>query len=225
MRPRGRAAPAKLYVKAYSMLKKLEASVVHHTVDVPFDLEQLIGCMWSADVIKKLKDAYPLVRTIDRCDFDGGNMPYFLDLQCHFTIKLHSVSMVCPDAKTISWGPGSEIIRNTIQKVHEVHKRFNVVRRVIAWLDDHATPGAARYYFPAICSLLPEDHAVHTTDGQRYREPAVNVAGIISSMRNASVTVASALLCNTEYENMRKNFSVTIYEPDISTSSQSFWLL
>jgi hypothetical protein len=120
-------------------------------------------------------------------------------MRCAFTLDVGSMRMCRPahGSTELQDTPARNAIIQALSEARAIHARFNEVRRVVAWLNKHATPGAARYYFPTIRALLPnETHSVHEAAGQRFKEPSENVGPIIPAMRSASTTIAGALLCH-----------------------------
>lgn len=81
--------------------------------------------------------------------------------------------------------------------------------------------GAARYYCPWLCSLLPPEHAVNRIDGSVYREPTESMQPIADDMRAAGATVASGLLTDPEHIEYKPLSKCTVQ----FGSSQRFMLL
>jgi hypothetical protein len=182
--------------QAYAAIDHLEMCVVTATVTPNFTPEDVIKWLFSVDVIEKCRAAYPIVRNIYKPTFcEGPLMIPGCYAKCTVSLGLDKLSMCCPNTQHISFSPNAAIAE-AINDTYAVYLSFEKVRQVVDWLSKHATPGAARYYWPTICSLLPPEHAVFASTGERYKEPSANAADIVNLMRKTSGIVASALLCN-----------------------------
>lgn len=188
-----RPTPVIPFEDAKEAVTNLESAVMGAMVSVDFTLQDVADAFVPQDSIEKLKAAFP---------HSGESHPSvqrwlnetFEGIYCHVRLDFEPLHMCTPLKDLIGLQPGYiQRIRPTISAMAAVHVSFNKVRAVVDWLNENATPGAARYYWPTICALLPADHVVQQLDGQLYREP-VGVSKIIPLMRETSAIVAGALL-------------------------------
>lgn len=232
-RPRG-SAPPKPFVDALPQIDKLEVNVIETVVDAQFTPDQVIRWLLTDTIVDKLKAAFPYVRDSDRTTFwqpDVTLPVVFPAVRCGFTIKVKSpeFAMLVPtDALAVPDDSRGEQIMVTVRQVYEQHTQFEKVRRVVRWLNDNATVGAARHYCPWMTSILPADHPFQEATGQIFREPANSMVEIANDMRAASAIMASALLCGSR-DNKPALGLVAVHfdgQRDSETyTSQSFGLL
>lgn len=70
------------------------------------------------------------------------------------------------------------------------------LRYIVNWFTVNAvTPGAARYYFPSLQSLLPPDHEFFKVSGDRHKEIHLPL-DIVDRLREAPEIIARGLLCD-----------------------------
>jgi hypothetical protein len=201
------------FEQAYAAIDHLETRVVTATVTPNFTPEDVIKWLFPIGVIEKCRAAFPIVKSLYTSNFsEGPLMIPGCNAPCTVSLDLDKLSMCCPEAGYISILPDASI-EAALNDIHAVHLSFEKVRRVVNWLGKHATPGAARYYWPTICSLLPTGHAVFAAAGERYKEPSANAADIVELMRETSGIVASALLCNDTTKRDANIFWVSFVPP------------
>lgn len=227
-RPRDPAPAA--FAGALSKIDTMERAAMQRMLTPQFALQDVLYFLLPHSVVEALQVAWP-----------HANKPYQMQwwaetdvvipgelhggITCNLFLNCEAAHIVCPAGPvTLNEHFGKNVLA-CLHEAHAIFTRFEQVRSVIHWLNDHATPGAARYYFPGICSLLPPDHVVHRADGLRYKEPAANVAEIIPAMREAATTVAmGVLLGEVEAPPNPGNFSVEFARND-DTNSNRFHIL
>jgi hypothetical protein len=207
------ATPPKLFDAAYARIDALELAVVYSKVECRFTLMDVARAFWPDDTVDKLIAAYPCISDRNRMAWHGtGIIPISntadAGVQCRFYMSVGAIQMLCPVAQDLCWHEARFApILKALSETHAVHREFEKVRTVVRWLNEYATAGAARYYFPVLCSLLPPGHVLHATTGERYREPAARMTDIVPLMREASATVAGALLCAPLPDQRRDSFT------------------
>jgi hypothetical protein len=179
-----------------------------HTVVPLFTLDDVLRWLWPADVLKKLKDAYPLVAGSSR---DSKQVTVLLPCgteHVHLGLLMPEAKCLAPDeGLNFDVVPEAPCISNVLLEMSRIHKEFNQVRKCIDWLGQkggdsekkplpNASCGAAKYYFPAITSLLPPTHEMHAVGGNaHFKPPHYNPAPMIPEFKAAGVTLAMAQLC------------------------------
>lgn len=208
--------PAQPFDAAWSQINRLEAAVIHQMVPIEFDTITMAKFLWPADVVSKLLAAYPYQCTtyeqsaVESTYFD---LPSGQGGRVMGTINLNSksINMITPKEGLIVMQPEHDKgILHALSETYAIHKKFEDVRRVVRWLNEHATPAAARNYFPPILSLLPAAHPVQDVQGERYREPTADMTEIAPFMRECAVTIVSALLSKLDHPN-RTGFRVAFH--------------
>lgn len=84
-----------------------------------------------------------------------------------------------------------------INEADALWRKFTAVQHCLMWLDANATPGAMRYYWPAIMSLAGDNAVFKDIDGSRFKEPD-GIGPMLPMLRETASTVASALLLSQE---------------------------
>lgn len=223
----GPDAKPKPFALATQKLLAVERCVCYRTVTCDFNAMDVARFIWPAGIVDTLQRAYRVIRVPDRCTAAGT----FQLWQDRFSFTLdHNASQMCAPAHGLEHlqehTPASQPIIAALSSVIGVHRKFEQVRRVVNWLDENASPGAAKYYFPSICSLLPYEHPVNQLSvGNSYREPKRPVAEIAADMREAMTTIAMGLISYQEVLTHEANaFKVEIMHSDGETS-QTFCLI
>jgi hypothetical protein len=188
---------------ANEALNRMEAAVVYRTVTPcdEFTVHDLLYWLWPARTVDTLLEAYDLTReTVGQgnCDFPGIIVPAGPVCRFYFNLSLgdNRLHFLPPAEKPEPRAdyPMHNTICNILKEVEHIHKQFNKVRTVLAWLEDNATPGAARFYFPAMCALLPAEHPINHADGIRYKEPSAPMDKVIPMMRECAGILASGII-------------------------------
>lgn len=223
-----RKAPPPPFAEAFQHLEKMEAAVAYRTVTTAFALDDVACWLWPDEITSALKAAWPYSRSQPVNASTGPLRIQIGDdiLEFSFLIALEPIRMLPPAEGLVHFnqGRGGPIVSALTELAH-VHRQFNLVRRVVAWMNDNATPGAARFYFPGMCALLSNGHPIHEADGLRYKEPAGPMGSINQLIRQAGAIVASGLMCDPEHVvNSFTGLGVQV-QADADGLSQRFMLL
>ena len=187
-------------------LRRLERAVAYQTVKIEFTGLDVARWLLSPSRLELLAAVFPILKESDRTQYTG-EVAFFPSadgefgerlLKVNISVNFRALSIAAPATSAIKIQSCDGPIPVALAALHDLHEQWSTVHEVIKWLDENATIGAARYYFPALTSLLPSTHAMHATDGQRYKEPKVNVGPMVPKFRAAAMTIAAALLCPLE---------------------------
>lgn len=190
----------KQFAVAFSAIDKMEAVVAYRTVTTNFTTMDVARWLWPTSILEPLLAAWPVARSRQASVQVGPIRTTYVPLSVHLTLQLEPLRMLSPAEDMIQLNPDMErSILPALMELSTIHARFNIVRGVVRWLNDHATPGAARFYCPWLGSLLPVGHPFHEADGSRYKEPATDMTDINRSMRMAGSVVATGLLSDPEH--------------------------
>ena len=205
-------------------LQRLEQAVAYQTVKIEFTGLDVARWLLRPEHLKLLTAVFPVLKDNDRTSYQSG-LGFFYPAAGEFGerrvnienihVNFRKLEIAAPDTSAIKIQSCEGPIPAALAALRDLHVQWSTVHEVIRWLDAHATVGAARNYFPALTALLPSTHAIHDTDGKRYKEPKVNVGPMIPKFRAATVTIASALLCPLEVP-ARPTVSVVFGEPSIT---------
>ena len=210
-RRRSSAEIANPFIRAMNSIRSKELDVFYATIEAQFTMDDVVAWLFPEDVIRKLKDAYPLAVSSYHTNFTLASFPLPSGAKVHLSLDLDCVKMQCPMSgkDTIQDHKAAPAIMGLLEATCMVHNQFNKVREVIDWFGEHhVTIGAAVYYWPTIKSLLPSEHPVHKASGERYC--AVNgIAEIIPLLRETATIMAGAYLCPLVNKTRGNNLQVT----------------
>ena len=203
-------------------LGRLEQAVAYQTVKIEFTGLDVARWLLRPEYLELLTAVFPVLKDNDRTSYQGGLGFFYRGVTGEFGERLVNIENIhvdfrkleiaAPDTSAIKIQSCEGPIPAALAALRDLHVQWSTVHEVIRWLDAHATVGAAQNYFPALTALLPSTHAIHDTDGKRYKEPKVNVGPMIPKFRAAAMTIASALLCPLEVP-ARPTVSVRFGEP------------
>lgn len=217
-------------MEALAKIDVMEAAVAYRTVTTDFTLTDVVRWLWPASVVDTLTAAYDVARGHQMLVDEGPISGHCLGvpMSCSFRIMLDQVRMLSP-------APGlsnPQLAQHTpmaaaLLALDDIYRAYNKVRRVVTWMNEHATPGAARFYFPALGALLPAHHAFYRADGLRYKEPSGDMTEVANVIREAASIVAAGVLADPEHvENPHTGWGVVIHSGfEGDENSQRFMLI
>lgn len=215
----------KTFDEAFGAIDKMEQAVCYRTVRRDFTVDDVCDYLWPAHAVRALREAYPYISA----SLSGQYNDYAAtinDVHCWLTLDTTSVRMSTPCTGLIA--PQDLLIEphrvmEALREVRDNHLRFNKLRAVVTWLNEHARPMAARYYFPSLGALLPLGHEFHVHDGLKSAGCNGNISDIASDIREASVTVATGLLCEPDkvHNEGKGLFKVRILSNNTNSLAQS----
>lgn len=216
--------------------------MVHKSLlPLEFGMEEVVRWLWPEEIVRRLKDAYPYAAVTYHsvAQLDDVFVPGRDGTGGLFNLKVDTTQagMCTPALQNMHEVPygGFDMIEDTIRKLETIVREFNTVRMVVNWMNDYATPGAARYYFPVLGTLLPPDHPFHSCGAARFKEPTANIAPMIPLIRESLTIVTQGLLLGdlhgqqeamlTPGQRPGLRVSVESKITDAETTSQEFTLL
>lgn len=207
-RRRVRNTPPPLpYCEADQAINDMERAVIYRSVSVDFTPDDLLDTLLPAEVRRKLRDAEPHTRSsVALWDVGLRLHEFTLNLQ----INCADLGTLTPhDAEPEAWGGFPEqtiktpLITSTLLEISGIVRDFNVVRRVVKWLNDEkVTAGCARHYIPGLGSLLPPQHAFHQVSGERFKDYYFSPE-IADAIRHTPNTIAKGLLSDPNNHSQR----------------------
>ena len=187
-------------------LRRLEHAVAYQTVKIEFTGLDVARWLLPPERLELLTAVFPILKDNDRTQYND-EIAFFHSadgefgetiIKARLNVNFRELRIAAPDPSAVQIQSCDGPIPVALAALHDLHQQWSTVHEVIKWLDENATIGAARYYFPALTSLLPSTHAMHDTDGQRYKEPKISVGRMVPKFRAAAMTIAAALLCPLE---------------------------
>lgn len=83
-----------------------------------------------------------------------------------------------------------------VETLVDITRQYDKLRDIVKYFNSKfVTPGAARYYFPTMASLLPTDHPFHKVGGERFKAVAFPM-DITDYLREAPEIIAKGTLCD-----------------------------
>lgn len=212
MARRSKGPPPKPLDAATSGIDLLERQVVRRMIDPRFTLHDVARAFWPDEETDKLFAAFPLVRDNDRSSWaERFILPVSgaTGVEGMLCMRLPEIGMLCPKHGTVKFcQTRAAPIIETLDTIYSIHLEFEVVRKVVAWLNVFATLGASRHYCPWLLGVLPKDHPIHEMDGVVFREPYMSMLGITGPMRKCGEIMASALMAEGADNLPRTHFTV-----------------
>lgn len=191
---------AKPYDQAFPQIDAMEKCCCYRTVTADFTVRDVCEWLWPKEILDKIAAATPYLYESysyydDMVALDGT--PFHIQLDTEIATLYRPRGGVFQLQQT----PKSPMIEKALLDIARIHRKFQNVRAVVAWLNDYATPGATRYYFPSILALLPEDHVLHRVTGEIHSEPRLPIATVAERMREAMTTIAMGLVSYEPVDN------------------------
>ena len=187
---------------AFKQIDLLEERAIYALVPIEFTAMDIISAVLDPKHLELLKAVCGLAKNIYT---KQGILlkPY----PARVALDLEDVG-VYPFAEEVCVPlPETSPISVAVTGILELNKQYDKAREVVKFFNRKGTPGAARYYWPTMCSLLPAEHAIHKADGAKFRD-IDGVGSMINTFRETSAIVAGSLLF-PEIETKRNK--VTLY--------------
>lgn len=225
-RPRQARVVTAPFEPAYDRLDKLELNVVRHCMTVDFDLPHLLRAIYSESLIELMQRAYAA------CHSDCHRSLIYEHVTCPAPatfmaegtlVIMGDVARMLPPLNGIAVPIMDGAVQECFSSIYQQHMEFEKVREVVAWLNSHATPAAAKHFCPWLTALLPIDHAYQDASGVMFHQPEEPMAGIIPKMRQCAHIVAAAMLAPPFPEDVTHRAAFRF--PDCHQMTQDFWFL
>ncbi len=220
---RQRKASVTLFHDAFAAIDKMERAVVYRTVTCDFTTRDVVNWLWPAEIVDVLVKVYPYAheRYTFKCRHEEG-VTLREDLAIWFKLETNNLGMMSPDDGLCSPDQSAYLsIWRVLAEVSAIHEQYNKVRRCVTWMNENATVGAAKFYFPSLGCLLPAYHPFHKADGQRYKELTVDMSKINVLLREVGAIITSGLLAGPDHvENPANDFGIRV-----NSTSQMFMLI
>ena len=197
---RRRSRPAEsceLFTPSIETAHRLEARAMREFAPANYTARSLIEAIYDADLLRKLRDGYEVVehpygsRTLPHMELEGTRF------QLH--VSFDELKMLPPNDDYAT--PKGVVPRHVMDHwlaMFAIHQKWVAVRAVCTWLNLHnATLGAARYYWPSILMLMPQNEDLAACGGTRYKD-VPGISEIIPLMRDTATTVATMKLLPEE---------------------------
>lgn len=194
MRRRSRNSNFTLYEAANYRINALEANTVR-AMCLPGDItpDHFLEWLIEPDILSKLRAAWQFTASRNHTDFTPAFR--FACGVVTFNIDYGKLKCLAPDNKYVKPQGSNDHMIDYVESIGAVANQYNKLRRIITEFHrQKVTPGAAKYYFPTLQPLLPEDHPFHKATGERHRSFAFPYE-ITEYLREAPEIIGKGLLC------------------------------
>jgi hypothetical protein len=174
-----------------------------------YTAQSLIEAIYDAELLRKLRDGYEVGehpyghKSLSQMELEGTR---FL-----LNVDFDELNMLPPNTNYVT--PKGTVPRHIMDHwlaMFAIHQKWVEVRAVCAWLNLHsATLGAARYYWPSILMLMPQNEALAACGGARYKD-VPGISEIIPLMRETATTIATMKLLPEERKDAAVKSIVTM---------------
>jgi hypothetical protein len=171
---------------ACSDLTTLAQTTVAAMTEYQHSRETTLPMLFADDTLAKLKQVRGMVKARDRIKF----YPMLLNTRLAIDYEGALVPAIERDCFVVNPDRSGPLL-HYIKAVEAIHRQFEEVKAVLRWLNENATPGAIRYYFPAAMTLCPQ--ALSADVPSRHKTPE-GISNWIQPIRDAAATVVSSLL-------------------------------
>jgi hypothetical protein len=203
-RRRSRLAESReLFTPGINTAHQLELRAMQEFAPANYTAQSLIEAIYDADLLRKLRDGYevgehPYGRRAILMELEGTRFQLNVDFE--------ELQMLPPNADyTTPKGVVPHHVMDHWLAMFAIHQKWSDVRHVCTWLNLHsATLGAARYYWPSILMLMPQNEDLAACSGTRYKD-VPGISEIIPLMRETATTIATMKLLPEE----RKDSALT----------------
>jgi hypothetical protein len=149
-------------------------------------VEYLTRFLFKDEIIALIKQAHPhLYSASTHAAYTIANSP---SVQLTFTFKDHPA----PNADSVVVQPErGEDYYKTVAFIHECRKKWGLVKYVLRWMNQNATPGAIRALWPSALHLCDTSPAFHDLKHAPVRyAPPDGVGALLPLLRETATTVA-----------------------------------
>ena len=180
---------------ARAKLATLQANVIGATCEFSATTKEILDWFVDPDKLALIQEARPY---LDR-QYTYGGIDVQIGSGCNLEIgnwKEYQGGTPTPSQKILRKAPliESAPLFDYVKEVNKVRQGFALCKHVLNWLDEHATPGAIKYYWPCVLSLCHAEDIQNA--GDTFRSLA-NVGPMLTHFRTTSDIIAMALLAPT----------------------------
>lgn len=189
------------YDPAIATAKMFEQRAMREFAPATYTVLEYVESAYDADLLRILREGFKVTSNLnDRVRTKLHRSDWKIENSVDLIIDFEELGMLAPTKGNylIPTGTVPEKILLHWDEMRKLHQKWMDVRNVCQWLNDHkVTLGAARYYWPTILMLMPDNVALAECGGQRYKE-VQGISEIIPTMRETSATVATMKLLPPE---------------------------
>ena len=172
----------------------LERAQIEVMVPRPFELANVLAMCFDRDVLDKATAFFPYqTKHYHNVSYVGASLTNGQIVNLGIDWEETGMCAIAPtafnaqnDSALCAWVDGAKAIV----------KKWEQVRRVFKFLNQNATVGAMRHYWPSVLALIPNDGTqtpIHQTDGVRFKD-VPNIGLWLGAIRESAATVTSALM-------------------------------
>ncbi len=202
MRGRSRShKPSPYKAQCFHALRKLEADYLFAMFPPEITPDEVVAALLPKDYLSMLKTCFPLVsptKERSQCPLHfkvvpPGHVPPVVKLDVDFSeLKLLTPADDLFETVENNLKPGPVI--EALMGAVEMATQFAAAHEILEWFDrNDVSLAAARYYWPAICTLAPDETAHLIKTPERFKEPN-GISALLPKLRATHTLIASAVL-------------------------------
>ncbi len=176
------------FFDALKTLDNIEERAIYALVDIKLTTEDILNTLLDPEHIRLLRSVVSLAKP----QYNVMSV-YLKPYIARISIEASRFNVYPFDSNIVRDVPKESMLGQTLDQIMGISVRYDKVRQVVKWMNKNATVGACRYYWPAMCALLPADHEIHSCDGVKFRD-ILGVASMIETFRETSPIVAGAVM-------------------------------
>lgn len=187
------------YSAGFAMAARFEMRAIKEFAPATYTALDYVQSAYDADLLRILSEGYKVSGSTDTIRIRLHKTDWKIATNISLIINFDALKMLAPNERHCQLtGVIPKDVLAHWDAMLEIHEKWNNVRQVLTWFNEHnVTLGAARYYWPAILALLPENGMLLQCTGQRYKE-VEGISEVIPLMRETSTTIATMKLLPPE---------------------------
>jgi hypothetical protein len=184
--------------------------------------DDTIRALFPPDVLERAMAARDLIEpNTHTIGYHIGSISTVFELSIKYWEPRHYPPL---NASAMVLQPTSAPLLAFIEEVRAIHEQFEELKAVLRWLNRNATPGAIRYYFPAVLALCPNSPPIMALQHvpTRYTQPK-DINDWMQSIRDASAVYAGTqMLPSTAKGRDRGDMWLTFRSRELQRGNVSF---
>jgi hypothetical protein len=176
------------FTEALKTVGLIEERAIHALVPINFTMEDVFDIVLSPEHKDLVKRAFGIVTTSY-----GRQVIYLAPYNAIINFDQDDYKMARFDPSICQEVPKDSLLGVALDQIMDISNKYDRVRDVVKWFNKNATVGAARYYWPSMCALLPAEHDIHSCGGDKFRD-IPGVSSMINKFRETAPIVAGAAM-------------------------------
>lgn len=223
--PARRSVLGSYFNHAVGVVEQINYQTVYAMIKPTFGRMKAIDWLFPKHTRQVLRDAWFLA--------DGHHESLCYDVDgcrpAKVWIRFEDTGMLTPKLDAVDIAPEVQPLFDLAQEIRAIHEDFATLMHVLRWMDEHATVGAMRYYWPCVASLAPNCEATQGVCPVSFQEPQ-GIHAMIPLLRETSALVAAGKLLPPQVEapnnglsiNFTKSYNFVRHGLNITTQARDY---